>query len=104
MKRPWYIWTSLFGFIFLWIKLCFRALQGLFRREKGLMDWWVPGCFLVFGLLAGCLGVPVILLDVLAGLRSENVAIIRCLSLIWTYFSGVFITAVLDNWERKHLT
>lgn len=96
MRKPWYIWLSLLGFMYLYLLIILRTLRGSLRHEKGTLDRWIWAVGVLFGLMI-CLMLPTWLLSI-----ALHQTMFEGLILVYFYFAGVFVTYQLYKWKKKH--
>ncbi len=103
MKKPWFIWFSLFSFMLLFMWCNFT----IFFRKKGKGLWGdLAGKFLLlwFGLVMIPCGLMSVLLYMLTQLLPSAALIWNLFIIIYIYAIGVYITNNLYSWYQKNLT
>lgn len=105
MKKPWFIWLSLPGFIGLFGLLAFKQFFRLFTKNPPFdMTRWVMFCGRSVGLFALSL-LPCSLMTTLAramfttGSAAWNAAL--CVIWAYVYFICVYLNWQLFRWARK---
>lgn len=102
MKKPWFIWLSIFSFmlLFMWCSLTIlrKKIKGLWGdlAEKILLLW--------FGLVMIPCGLMSIILYMLTQLLPSAAIIWNFFILFYIYAIGVYITNNLYLWYQKNLT
>ncbi len=101
-KNNWLIWTSIVGFGYYFHYLSVRILQN--KKLSSLwFDLWAKTLVLSFF----CILIPLAIIDILIDraltlIYSEAVRFfLECVQLICIYFSGVYATYRLIEWEKK---
>lgn len=104
MKRPWFIWLSLFGFIGLFAVL---ALKQFFQFFKGSFDTsrWVIFLFHSIGLFVLLVMLQGVLFTILVSVffveQSAAGYVVQSVFLIYMYFICVFLNLQLYRWAKK---
>ena len=104
MKKPWFIWLSIFGFMGLFGVLGWKQFAALFHKSFDMTRWVLflghsMGLFFLLVVLPG----PVLsmLISAIFGGSSGAFAVASCLLLAYVYFVCVFINLHLYRWARK---
>ena len=106
MKKPWYIWSSLIGFMVLYIFLLLKQFIRFFQKRPFDMSLWLAFCGRSVGLFFLLIMVPsIVAVTSISAIFSEqtlawNIAL--CILWIYIYFAGVFLTLQLHRWATKH--
>ncbi len=104
MKKPWYIWLSLLGFVGLFHSIIFKIF---FVIKPFDFNKWVGFCGKFFALFLGAFMAPVALSLLIYDMVSNaNVFLGEIfLFVVWfvAYFCGVFITYRLQKWKQENI-
>ena len=104
MKKPWYVWASIFGFVWLWGSLTTRVNTERPRNQ----DKWNRLCGTFFLLFFCGFMLPTIPMLLIHVLISDHVSYFwgeMFLFVVYAqvYICGVFITNRLHKWSIKNL-
>ncbi|MDY3281118.1 hypothetical protein [Dysosmobacter sp.] len=106
MKKPWFVWLSLMGFMGLYIFLVFKQFIGFFQKRPFDMSLWVEFCGRSIGLLFLLIMVPsLVIVTLISAIFSERTLgwnISLCALWLYIYLIGVFLTLQLYRWARKN--
>lgn len=104
MKKPWYIWLSILGFMGLFVSVIIKIG---FVIKPFDFNKWVSFCGKFFALFLGAFMAPVALSLLIYGMVSNANALIGEIFLfaawIVVYFCGVFVTYRLHKWKQKNI-
>jgi len=112
-KKPWYIWLSVIGFVYLWGDTSRRILMYEHKNKIKLGDdkeiWLNHFGYSFFCLWIGHLLIPFIFLGVLYNVVERHVdefiaLIINCLVIIIAYFLGVYVMSKYIVWREKNIS
>lgn len=98
MKKPWYIWLSIIGFMFVFISAVINALN---KKDFSI---WLRLVGKVFLLFLGYLIMLCISLIILGFISSVNIVvgnIFNVFVILLAYFGGVVITYKLYIYKQK---
>jgi len=113
LKKPWYIWLSIFGFMYLWsktssqFKFHSKSLKDKSGKPIHYMALWpeAVGNMLLSGLivLMPSVAFSVIFSGIASSISSFAETVFNYLLFVVLYFSGVWAANRHDKWRKKHL-
>lgn len=102
VDKKWFKWTSLFGFIYLYMLIAPRIRS----NESAKFEIWARFIGKFLFLIVFVFGVPVTLLnyllDVFRGQSYIQDQIVSTVILVLAYLDGVFITDALNTWRKRY--
>jgi len=107
-KKKWYIWFSIFAFMFLWADTSRRIM---FTKKN--YEIWSRACGQLFKLFGGYVILPIMLVSILVGFPLSRLDIyegsllnelFNMLNLILVYLGGVYATYRHDIWRKENIS